>query len=271
MHGIAVWIYDRDRSVREDAMTWIGLNAPSYVPDTDPTKAASAQIQSQVDSSWQTLVSPLETLAEAPQSINTVLECVTEQVSIKRRVLKEISQRFGSPTIIASNSSYFVPSVLSRYVVDDSRYAHMHFHAPLYRSTIVDIVGCENTRVEVITCLQELAHAMGQQSLVLRCEHPGYVFNWMLQSLLRSALELAAQGVADPADIDRSWKAVSGMPVGPFAIMDEIGIDVIYQVLSNARWANPSPVTIEHMLAILRTPIDQGHLGVKTGQGFYKY
>lgn len=269
--GIPVWICDRDKLVSDDALIWMDAHAHAYAPTINTQTLTHGERDPQAAESWRTNVTPLESLAAAPPCINIVLECVTEQVSLKKRVLKEISQRFAAPLIIASNSSYFTPSMLCRYVEDDSRFAHLHFHAPLYRDTIADIAGCPNTRAEVLIALQELAGAMGHQSLVLRREHPGYVFNWMLQSLLRSALELACEGVADPVDIDRSWKAVSGMPLGPFGMMDEIGIDVIYQVLSNARWANPSPVTLEQMLEALKEKIDQGALGVKTNRGFYEY
>jgi 3-hydroxybutyryl-CoA dehydrogenase len=208
--------------------------------------------------------------AKAPQ-IDMVLESVSEQVSSKKRVLREVSSLFPPPTIIASNSSYFVPSQLAGYVEHPSRFAHMHFHVPVLRESVVDIVGCRETENQVLQQLRQLAERIQQAPLMLRNEHPGYIFNWLLQSMLKSALELAVLDVADPEDIDYSWKAVTGMPLGPFGIMDQIGLDVIEQVLSNARWAAPSTVTSDQLLELLRQRTSQGHLGVKTQRGFYDY
>ncbi len=101
--------------------------------------------------------------------------------------------------------------------------------------------------------------------------NPVMFFNWLLQSVLRSALELAARDVASLEDIDRAWKSVSGMPMGPFAMMDHIGLDVIEQCLANARWDKSQSMPIEKLLEVLRGPISQGHLGLKTGRGFYDH
>ncbi len=204
-------------------------------------------------------------------SIDLVIESVPEQISLKKRVLSQLSAQYAAPTIIASNSSYFTPSVLSRFVSSPERFAHFHFHVPVQHESVADIVGCERTQPAVIDQLCELSNRIGQAPLRLRNEHPGYVFNWLLQSLLRSALELVARDVTDPAEIDRSWKAVTNMPLGPFGMMDRIGLDVIEQVLSNARWADTDQVSLERLIEILQGPLKQGNLGVKTGRGFYDY
>lgn len=205
------------------------------------------------------------------RAIDLVLENVPEQLSTKKRLLQRVSRAFPAPTIIASNSSYFVPSLLSKFVDDPSRFAHLHFHVPVLEDSVADIVGCEQTDPAVLERLRQLAIRVRQAPLMLRREHPGYLFNWMLQATLKSALELAILDVADPADIDKSWRAVTGMQLGPFGMMDQIGLDVIEQVLSNARWAEPPNVSSEQLLALLREKTNQGQLGVKSGQGFYSH
>ncbi|MFO0942693.1 MAG: 3-hydroxyacyl-CoA dehydrogenase NAD-binding domain-containing protein, partial [Pirellulales bacterium] len=134
-----------------------------------------------------------------------VLECVSEQLSLKKRVLRSISQIVPAECIIASNSSYFVPSVLCQFVDRPERFAHFHFHVPVMRETVADIVGCEVTSPDVLESLADLSRRVGQYPLMLRHEHPGYVFNWLLQAVLKAALELVAADVVDPEDVDRSW------------------------------------------------------------------
>ena len=147
----------------------------------------------------------------------------------------------------------------------------MHFHVPVLRESVCDIVGCAVTQPEVLKQLAELANRIQQPPIQLRHEHPGYIFNWLLQSVLKGALELVALDIVEPRQVDQSWKAVTGMPLGPFGIMDQIGLDVIEQVLSNARWAEPPAVSDQELLAVIQPMIAAGKLGVKTQAGFYEY
>lgn len=288
-----MWLLDRQLTNCEQAMEWIRRQSAqeASASETD-TREWISQIQ---------VVPPLATLQQDKDlldalPIDLVLECVPEQMSLKRRVLRQISDLFPAPVVIASNSSYFLPSLLAKYVESPSRYAHFHFHVPVSNDSIADIVGAPDTQPLVIEQLETLSKKIGQEPVVLRREHPGYVFNWMLQSLLKSALELAALDVADPEVIDKSWKAVTRMPLGPFGIMDQIGLDVIEQVLANARWtdgahgratdegtagkssvggqasASETPATsTDQLLQLLREYTEQGYLGTKAGRGFYTY
>jgi 3-hydroxybutyryl-CoA dehydrogenase len=92
----------------------------------------------------------------------------------------------------------------------------------------------------------------------------------MLKSVLRSALELLDRGIADPAQIDLAWTKATGMPTGPFGIMDQIGLDLMLQTMSNARFVEGDQVW-SPLIARIEPLVDAGHLGVKTGQGFFKY
>lgn len=251
--GFEVWLCDAKPLVAQEAVAWIGAEEP---------RTSDQNLH---------LVNQLSDVAKLSKPIQLAIENVPEQPSLKKRVLREISSLLPPPTIICSNTSYFLPSALARFVTGPERFAHFHFHVPVTRQSVSDIVGCEATKPEVIRTLIEVANRIEQPPLLLRHEHPGYVFNWLLQSLLRSALELAARDVVDPAEIDRSWKAVTGMPIGPFGMMDQIGLDVIEQVLSNARWADAQPTDFQKLIDVLQEPICQGHLGVKTGRGFYEY
>jgi len=258
-HGVDVWLFDRNRAVCDRSLEWMRSMVNDPIESSSP--AVSADWLPKVQIADQILVPGVE----------LVVESVPEQISLKKRVLSEISDRYPPPTIITSNSSYFTPTMLSRFVVAPERFAHFHFHVPVQHESVADIVGCDSTDARVIDRLCELSARIGQAPLRLRHEQPGYVFNWLLQSLLRASLELVAKDVTDPSEIDRSWKAVTNMPLGPFGMMDRIGLDVIEQVLSNARWADEDNISLDRLIEVLQAPLRKGDLGVKSGKGFYDY
>lgn len=258
-HGVNVWLFDRKRAVCEHSLEWIRSIVGQRIESSSPAVIAD----------WISKVQIAEQICLPDMDL--VIESVPEQISLKKRVLGEISERYPPPVIIASNSSYFTPKMLSRFVEAPERFAHFHFHVPVQQESVADIVGCDATQTQVIDQLCELSLRIGQPPLRLRHENPGYVFNWLLQSLLRASLELVAKDITEPAEIDRSWRAVTNMPLGPFGIMDRIGLDVIEQVLSNARWAESDDVSLDRLIAVLQGPLRQGNLGVKTGKGFYDY
>ena len=268
--GLRVELVDKNDKVLSDARRWMDESAELYL-DSILASPTQRGLDAQSAAQWLSRVGFGASTEQLVDDTCVVLECVSEQLGLKRRVLREFSAQFPKTTIIASNSSYFTPSTLAEFVTEPERFAHWHFHVPLHRSSIADVVGHSGTQPWVLDRLTELTHVIDHYPLRLRREQPGYVFNWLLQSVLRSALELAARDVADIEDIDRAWRTVSGMPLGPFAMMDNIGLDVIEQVLANARWAEAEPVPIDQLLAVLRGPISQGHLGVKTGRGFYEH
>jgi 3-hydroxybutyryl-CoA dehydrogenase len=261
-HGLLVTIWDKQADVGIDAVHWAIAHASKlsqeglWVPDA--SRLCEQRIRA------------VANLDQVSENIDLALECVTEQSSAKRRALSELSARFDQTTIIASNSSYFTPSMLSKYVAYPERFCHFHFHAPIWLATIVDIAPGPEAAPEILERLKKLAIRIGQTPIVQTVENPGYIFNALLQNLLSSSLDLAQRGVAIPADIDLSWKTVTGMRVGPFGMMDWIGIDLIQQVLTNARWLGDYEKT-QKLIDYLQPWIDRGELGVKSGQGFFQY
>ena len=297
-YGVSVALTDKDVQSINDAIQWMrtshGLaERPLTVshPITPPSTADASSICSDYSTSsdsssalpdenspeWLHRVTQFGVIHQLTAEYvhswqpELTIECVPEQLSLKKRVLRKICELVPDECIITSNTSYFVPSLLAQFVRRSERFAHLHFHVPVHRQSVADIAGCSETSAEVLVRLVELCERIEQHPLVLRRGHPGYIFNWLLQSLLKAALELASLDVADVEDIDRSWKSVTGMPVGPFGMMDQIGLDVIDQVLSNSRWAEPLKSDTQQLLSVLRPLIQAGKLGTKSGAGFYEY
>ncbi|MEM8736443.1 MAG: 3-hydroxyacyl-CoA dehydrogenase NAD-binding domain-containing protein, partial [Planctomycetota bacterium] len=271
LHGVKVGLFDRKSEALEQSVDWIERHALNRIGVDSPTEDANSKSKPQRERlhTIEDLDSYAEQVGGGRDELQLVIESAPEQLSAKRRVLSQLSQLFDPPVIIASNSSYFVPSLLASYVDAPERYAHIHFHVPVLHDSIADIVGHEGTQARVIDDLRTFTEQIGLDPLVLRKEQPGYVFNWMLQALLRSAMDLVANDVVDPNDVDRSWRTITGMPIGPFGMMDQIGLDVIEQVLANGKWAEDSSANFEQVMQLIRNKTRDGKLGVKTGEGFY--
>lgn len=259
-HGIATVLLDKSTNILNDAEEWIQNHLRSLT--TDPDSHPSPRVFGQLRTA--------ESLDQLPDDLTVALESVPEQISVKRRCLTELSERLPPDVALASNSSYFTPSMLAKYVHHPERFLHWHFHVPVWITRLVDVVPCTETKPEVVERILQLSRTMGQEPVYEPVEHPGYLFNWMLQALLKAALELSQKGVADPQTIDHVWRTVSHMPMGPFQIMDQIGVDTIHQVISNARWADAS-LPLQDLIDGLEPLLAEGRLGVKSGKGFYDY
>ncbi|MEQ1829749.1 MAG: 3-hydroxyacyl-CoA dehydrogenase NAD-binding domain-containing protein [Pirellula sp.] len=260
--GVDITMIDNNRAALEASLAWIESQRPSFVDNGYWPEVESQQLMARIQTA--------QSLEGVDGSFDLILESASEQFSLKRRLFQTYSKRFPPPTILASNSSYFTPSLLQPHVSSPERFAHFHFHVPIWIATLVDIAPCAVTDTETIGSLVDLAKRIGQTPLVQNVENPGYVFNWMLKALLQSALQLVDRKVASPADIDMAWKKVTGMPIGPFGMMDQIGIDLIHQTMSHARFVEGDQEW-QPLIDILQPYIDSHCVGVKTGQGFFRH
>lgn len=260
-HGVNVVLVDQNLPALSDARNWICNQRPTLIANHAWPNVSEEELLERIQLGESSA-------DEGP--IDLVLECVSEQFSLKRRLLQQYSRRFAAPTILASNSSYFTPSMFGQHIESPERFAHFHFHVPIWIATLVDIVPFPDADSSTVDALVQLANRIGQKPLVQQVENPGYVFNWMLKALLQSALQLVDREVASPQDIDMAWKKVTGMPIGPFGMMDQIGIDLIHQTMSHARFVDGDDVW-QPLIDILQPYVDKNQLGVKTGKGFFEH
>jgi 3-hydroxybutyryl-CoA dehydrogenase len=203
--------------------------------------------------------------SEAVADADIISESVTEELPLKRRVWAQFSALAPAKTIFTTNTSYLLPSMLVDVVDRPSLFCAFHFH-DVFTAKVVDIMPHMGTSEEVITLLEEFGRALRQVPVIVRKENPGYVFNFMLMALLGAAGRLRTMEVASIEDIDKSWMVNFHMPSGPFGIMDSIGLDTAWHVTKNL----PDPSS-QAFAALLKTYVDAGKLGEKTGEGFYKY
>jgi 3-hydroxybutyryl-CoA dehydrogenase len=266
-HGLAVVLCDPHEPALQASKDWILANLSPFAAAGYWPQCTAQELENRLKLASLEAVS-----AQAPKlgRVALVLESVPEQASLKRRLLKQLSEVFPQDTILASNSSYFVPSTFSGHVRFPQRYAHFHFHVPIWKATVVDVAAAPETDPQTLERLSLIARKIGQTPIVQTIENSGYIFNAMLKSVLQSALQLLDRGVADPSSIDLAWTKATGMPVGPFGIMDQIGLDLMLQTMSNARFVEGDQVW-SPLISRIEPLVAAGHLGVKTGRGFFVY
>ncbi|MGM0453004.1 MAG: 3-hydroxyacyl-CoA dehydrogenase [Thermodesulfobacteriota bacterium] len=259
--GYDVTLYDISRQMLDKAADRVGKLAKTYVEGGRLSQAEADAARNRIST---------ETDAEkAGYDADFVNESVPEDPELKGKVFAQFNDICPAHTIFTTNTSSLVPSMFAQATGRPDRFAALHFHDTRF-TDIVDIMPHPETSDETVAIIEAFAERIGQVAIVLQKENFGYVFNAMLMELLRSAQSLAANGVADVEDIDRSWMGVMHTMMGPFGIMDSIGIDTVYKITDYwAEQLNDRQATAN--AEFMKKYVDQGHLGVKSGRGFYTY
>ena len=202
---------------------------------------------------------------EAVTNINLVSESVTENVDIKKAFYADFAPRLEKGTIVTTNTSYLLPSMLLESIVEPENFCALHFH-DVFNQVVVDIMPHAATAPAVTDLLMEFGKRINQIPVYIKKESPGYIFNSMLSAIIGQAGSLYLNDVGSIQDVDRSFMGNFGTIVGPFGILDQIGLDTAWHVVS----AMDDPQSQQFANA-LKSLIDQGKFGSKSGEGFYKY
>ena len=134
---------------------------------------------------------------------------------------------------------------------------------------MVDIMGGTKTTREVLETGKDWIRSIGCVPLTVRKESLGFCFNRVWRAIKRETLYMWAEGIVDFRDIDRAWMIFTGMPRGPFGLMDNVGLDVVYDI--EMVYFNESRDPKDHPPDALKEKIERQELGFKTGKGFYTY
>ncbi len=203
--------------------------------------------------------------AEAVHDADLISESVTEELTIKQKVWEQVGKLSPPKTIFTTNTSYLLPSELASFSGRPEKFCAFHFH-DVFTARVVDIMPHAGTAPSLIPLLEELGKKLNQVPVVIKKESHGYVFNFMLMALLGAAGKLKTKNIADIEAIDKSWMVNFNVPIGPFGILDNIGLDTAWHVVQGQQDKASAAFA-----SLLKSFIDQGKLGEKTGEGFYKY
>ncbi|MDJ0645960.1 MAG: 3-hydroxyacyl-CoA dehydrogenase NAD-binding domain-containing protein [Flavobacteriaceae bacterium] len=202
---------------------------------------------------------------EAATHADLVSESVTEDLELKKKVWAEFGELCPKHTIFTTNTSYLIPSLFAQETGRPNLFCALHFHDVFY-ANVVDIMPNPQTEDWIIPLLKEFGQSIQQTPVIIRRESPGYIFNAMLMALIGAAGALVTFDVSSIEDVDRSWMGNFKMHMGPFGILDEIGLDTAWHVTSNLKDEKS-----KRFSKLLKHHVDQGKLGKKVGEGFYSY
>ncbi len=210
-----------------------------------------------------------EELSSAVKQADLVVEAVVEDIEIKKRVFAQLDEMTRPAVILASNSSSIPISRIEEVVGHKDRIINLHFSAPIETCYFVDVMRGTATSDKTVEQSISWLKSMSCLPLVCKKESIGFVFNRVWHAARREALKVWDEGYADFRDIDKAWMLFSGMPLGPFGIMDVIGLDIVYSV-QNFYLQESGDVYFKPPEQ-LKTMVDNGDLGLKSGKGFYTW
>lgn len=205
----------------------------------------------------------------AVQDAELIMEAVPENVELKNKVFKELGRKAPPEAILATNSSSIPVSRMEASSGRPERCLNIHFYFPVEGVNIVDIMGGTMTLSEVVEKGAAWIRSIGCIPLRVKKEIPGFCFNRVWRSIKREALYLWANEFVDFRDIDRAWMVFTKMTEGPFALMDKVGLDVVYNI--ETTYYRDSNDPRDRPPNALLEMVRRGELGVKSGKGFYTY
>ena len=257
--GFDVVAYDiSDDALAAAKQRFAGL-AETYVAEgvagaADGAQAALGRIRTTAD------------LADAVANADLVIEAIPEQLSLKQSTYEKLAALAPERTIFATNSSTLLPSDLSPFTGRADRFLALHFANRVWAHNTAEVMGTEATNPEVYATVVDFAAKIGMVPIEIKKEKAGYLLNSLLVPFLSAAGELLVDGIAEPDAIDKTWRIGTGAPMGPFQIYDIVGLTTAYNI---SKAGGPKQQAFAAL--IKERYIEQGKLGVATGEGFYTY
>jgi len=211
-------------------------------------------------------IKPAQSLSEL--HVDLVIEAAVERLDVKKDLFRQLEEINGGKTILATNTSSIPITQIATDLKDPSACIGLHFFNPADRMKLVEIISGEATRPAIRELLREFVGMLGKVAVIAK-DSPGFIVNRVARHYYVESLKLLEDGAADVETIDALLRS-SGFKMGPFELMDLIGVDTnlsvttsIYEGFGRAHKFKPSKVQ-QRLVA-------EGHFGRKSGRGFYDY
>lgn len=257
--GHEVILRAREQSTADGVLAGIEKSLTKRVAKGTVSEDDATQTLSRI-----TATSDLHQLAEC----DLVIESIVEDLNCKKHIFKDLDRICGEPTIIATNTSTLPVIELAMETGRPDRVCGIHFFNPAHAMTIVEIVRPLTASDETMETARAFAEACGKTPIGVK-DQAGFVVNALLFPYLNNAVRLLEHGVANRDDIDAAMRGGCGFPMGPFQLLDLVGLDTSLAILDALyeEYRDPNYAA----MPLLRRMVAAEQLGRKSGSGFYDY
>jgi len=206
-------------------------------------------------------------VADAVGNVDVVIEAAPEQIDLKLALFKDVEAAAPAHAVFASNTSALSITEMAAVLANPGRLGGMHFFNPVHRMKLIEIVKALDTTPDTIAVMEEVSAKMGKETVLVK-ESPGFVTSRINAMIGNEAFYMLQEGVASARDIDKALKLGLNHPMGPFELVDLVGLDTRLSILQYLHRTlgekfRPSPLLEQH--------VKDGRLGRKVGKGVYDY
>jgi 3-hydroxybutyryl-CoA dehydrogenase len=257
--GYQVIIQDIEQKLVERGLSTIKQNFDRAISKGKLTVNESEQIMARISGSVE-----LENLRDS----DLIIEAIIENMDIKKKLFSELDKVCKAKTVFASNTSGLSITEMAAVTARPHQVIGMHFFNPVPVMKLVEIIRGSETNEEVMQLAHEVAKNMGKETITVK-EAPLFAVNRILVPMMNEAMFVLMEGIASAEDIDKGMCLGANQPIGPLALSDLVGLDTLLFVMETLyRETSDSKY---RPCALLRQKVRAGHLGRKTGRGFYSY
>jgi len=257
--GIQVFINDIGQEILDRALKNISWSVGKFIE------------KGKVKENLETVMGRIKTGTDftAASQVDLAIEAVFEKLDLKQEVFRKLDEACGAKTLLASNTSAIPITELAVVTKRPEKVLGLHFFSPVPMMEAVEVIKGASTTDETISMGKEFVQKIGKEPIVVNRDVAGFLINRINYPSTLEAMRMVEEGVGTIEDIDKGLRLASGRRMGIFETGDMVGLDITYNALMSMYHETGDPRWFPPM--ILRRKIKAGHLGRKTGRGWYEY